>query len=59
MTALIIGFVGLVIVPAFILAQILNWVNKEPAESAANRENVTFVLSAQRVPSQMDTVHRP
>jgi hypothetical protein len=59
MTALIIGFVGLVIVPAFILAQILNWVNKEPAESAAHRENVTFVLSTQRVGSQMDTVHRP
>jgi hypothetical protein len=48
MTTLLIGFVGLVILPALILAEVLNRVIKEPAESAGRRENVPFTLSTQR-----------
>ena len=48
MTTLLIGFIGLVILPALILAEVLNRVIKEPAESAGSRENITFTLSARR-----------
>lgn len=48
MTTLIIGFVGLVIIPAFIIAEVLNRVIKEPADKADKPKNDSFTLSCQR-----------
>jgi hypothetical protein len=46
MITLIVGFVGLVILPAFILAEVLNRVIKEPADTADNSKDNSFTLSS-------------
>lgn len=46
MTTLIIGFVGLVILPAFIIAEVINRVIKEPADKADNPKSDSFTLSS-------------
>jgi hypothetical protein len=46
MATLLIGFVSLVILPALILAEVLNRVIKDPAEFADREDNTTFTLSS-------------
>ena len=46
MTTLIIGFVGLVLMPAVLLAFILGRLNKKPADMCLNDDQLKFTISS-------------
>ena len=48
MSTLVIGFVGLVILPALILAEIMNRLVKEPSDFDGLGDNAEFTISSAR-----------
>jgi hypothetical protein len=46
MMTLLVGFVGMVLIPALILSLIMTWLNKSPAEFPLQEDNLRFKISS-------------
>ncbi len=52
MTTLIMGFVGLVIIPALILSTVFNRLIKDPVENPARDEHMAFKFLPEKIRSE-------